>query len=65
MLFHFDIWNLDEKYNLVSANMPSIGLLICEIAFEMLNILGKQSVVVNGARNCFVRVRCTRMFVQL
>ena len=23
------------------------------------------SVVVNGARNCFVRVRCTRMFVQL
>ena len=37
-----------------------------ELKFKLHCVLfGYPSVVVNGVRNCFVHVRCTRMFVQL
>ena len=35
------IWNLLGKCNQISSNMHGIGLVICEIAFDILNILRK------------------------
>ena len=40
--FHFYIWNHRGKCIQISPNMPGIGLVIHEIAFEILRILSKQ-----------------------
>ena len=34
--FHYHIWNQRDKCFQISTNMPSIGLIILEIAFEIL-----------------------------
>ena len=36
--FHDRIWNHNEKCIQLSTNMPSIGLVIPEITYEMLEI---------------------------
>ena len=40
---HPYIWNHHEKCIRISTNMPSIGLVICEIGFEIFRILRKLS----------------------
>ena len=37
--FHDNIWNPHEKYIEISTNRPGIGLLICEIASKVSEIL--------------------------
>ena len=46
--FHHHIWNPREKCIETSTNMPSIGLVICEMGFEICDMIkGNESDVAN------------------
>ena len=42
--FHDHIWNNQEKYIQIGTNMPSIGLVICEICKLRLRFLENKQV---------------------
>ena len=61
--FDYYIWNPHEKYIEISTNIPSIGLIIREIGFEILEFGANKTLLLHGKTND--RIECVKLFIDL